>query len=303
MGNVLLLFLLPYLAAGDPAPLYLKPESTVLIEGLKVHYRIRGKGDPIVLIHGFCGSTFSWRYQLEELSGKFKLYALDLKGFGFSGKPARGEYSAPAQARLVAQFMERLKIKKAHIAGHSMGGLVAQELANLHPEKVDRLILVSSVAGGKKRAAPRKSRLPKWGMWLLKKTASGLVRMPILGKIAVETLAKHSLKRVVFDEKIVIPEVVQGYVGPLLDPSFVEALFSMGEGALQGTSSPQNIAHPTLLLWGREDKVVPLQVGRKLKMEIPGASLVVFPKTGHLPAEEVPEKFNKALLRFLKEGK
>src|SRR3990172_12332306 len=130
----------------------LEPESAgapgmfVDIDGVRVHYVEAGRGDPVVLIHGWNGSTFSYRHTIPELAQNHRVVALDLLGFGYSGRPARADYSVTAQVRLVAGLMDRLDIPSAVVAGHSMGGGIAMRLALSHPERVERLVLVDSVS-------------------------------------------------------------------------------------------------------------------------------------------------------------
>ena len=113
------------------------------IDGVRVHYQEKGTGTPLILIHGFTSSVFSWKDVFEPLSKKFHVIAVDLKGFGFSGKPD-GDYTRRAQATLVAHFLDYLKIDNAWLCGNSMGGDVSLNLAVQNPRQVAGLILIDS---------------------------------------------------------------------------------------------------------------------------------------------------------------
>src|SRR6266850_3214706 len=102
------------------------------IDGVRIHYQEKGTGTPLVLLHGFTSSTYSWKDVFEPLSQNFHVIAVDLKGFGFSGKPD-GDYSRRAQATLVAHLLDHLKIVKGWLCGNSMGGEIALNLALLDP--------------------------------------------------------------------------------------------------------------------------------------------------------------------------
>src|SRR6185295_8163242 len=105
------------------------------IDGVRIHYQEKGTGTPLVLIHGYTSSTYSWKEVFEPLSKSFRVIAVDLKGFGFSGKPD-GDYTRRAQAILVAHLLEHLKIDKAWLCGNSMGGEVALNVAVANPQRV-----------------------------------------------------------------------------------------------------------------------------------------------------------------------
>jgi len=113
------------------------------IDGVRLHYQEKGVRTPLVLLHGFTSSTYSWKDVFEPLSKSFRVIAVDLKGFGFSGKPD-GDYTRRAQAVLVARLLDHLKIEKAWLGGNSMGGEVALNFALQNPQRVSGLILIDS---------------------------------------------------------------------------------------------------------------------------------------------------------------
>ena len=121
-----------------------KPGEVVDVDGVAIHYLEQGQGPALVLIHGLGGSTYNFRRSFPGLSRHLRVVALDLKGFGYSERPAGGDYSRTAQARLVAAFMRRLDIPRAAVLGHSLGGAIAVRLAAMEPDRVERLILVGA---------------------------------------------------------------------------------------------------------------------------------------------------------------
>src|SRR5215468_8516825 len=126
------------------------------VDGVRIHYQEKGSGPPLVLIHGYTASTFEWKDVFEPLSQQFRVIAVDLKGFGFSGKPD-GDYTRRAQADLVIRLLDNLKIDRAILCGNSMGGEVSMHAAVRRPDRVSALILVDSggvTVGGGGSVAP-----------------------------------------------------------------------------------------------------------------------------------------------------
>src|SRR5687768_4913194 len=113
------------------------------IDGVRLHYQESGTGTPLVLIHGFTSSSYSWKDVFEPLSRRFRVIAVDLKGFGFSGKPD-GDYTRRAQGTLVTHLLDYLKIEKAWLCGNSMGGEISLHIALAHPQRVAGLVLIDS---------------------------------------------------------------------------------------------------------------------------------------------------------------
>jgi pimeloyl-ACP methyl ester carboxylesterase len=122
------------------------PGAFVEADGVRIHYVEAGRGETVLLIHGLNASTFSFRYTIPELAQHYRVVALDLKGFGYSERPAGGDSSQTAQAALVERVMDLLGIERAAVVGHSMGGAIAMRLALARPERVSRLVLVDSAS-------------------------------------------------------------------------------------------------------------------------------------------------------------
>jgi pimeloyl-ACP methyl ester carboxylesterase len=260
------------------------------VDGIKLHYQEKGTGTPLVLIHGYGSSTYTWRDVFEPLAKEFRVIAVDLKGFGFSEKPA-GDYTRRAQAVLVQKFLDKLKVEKAWFAGSSMGGEISLNIALQDPKLVEGLILIDSAGVKSVRGS---SFTP------------AIYKVPFIGRAFVavgllsDNLVRESLERSYFDDTRVTKQVVDTYYLPLQTDSGQRAVISAQRQwdlyPIEDQLSKVNV--PTLLIWGKEDVVTPLAGGQKMDAEIKDSKLVVFEKVGHLPAEEVPEKVIEEILKF-----
>ena len=264
------------------------------IGGARLHYIDVGVGTPVILIHGFAGSTFSWRRVIPDLARGHRVVALDLPGFGFSDRDPGLDYSQAAQAGRVLALMDALGLTRATVIGHSMGGAVAERLAAEHPDRVDRLILVAAVNAG---IPPERGRAGKAAgpMFALMGLAQRSPR-------AMYAIGRRALPRMVHDPAFVTEDLVRGYIDPLLLPGTTAAVRRM---TLAGQGDPAldlgRIAAPTLVVSGASDGAITPADGEKLAAGIPGGRHVVIPEAGHLLAEERPEAFLEEVLAFLYE--
>lgn len=244
----------------------------------------------LLLIHGFLGSTFSWRYLLPLLSPHYTVYAVDLPGFGKSDKGTQYPYTLSAYAKSIQELLQAEGIKQLTILAHSMGGQVALRLATLAPEVVQRLVLIAPSA-----------YLPAAKRW--QKT---LLSIPwayrIVPLLMTDRRIHRELTNVVYNlEAIDVQTMYDGYVTPLRDRHFPRALFQFARARESDLPSEdlKKINHPTLLLWGRHDRIVPLHVGHRLLQDLPDAHLEVIEEAGHLPMEEKPHDVMDRLRMFL----
>lgn len=231
---------------------------------MKLHYRSTGRGDPVVLIHGLSGSTGWWRYNVPVLALKYRVYLLDLVGYGH-GRRQRA-LGLEGDVALIGAWMAALNLSRVALMGHSMGGHVALRLAAQNPERVNRLVLVC--ASGLLRGHPVRLalRLPHAG---LKGRAS-------------------FLPRILFDStRAGLPN-----------------LWRSGLGVLADDTAPRlaSVKARTLVIWGERDVVIPPALGRALADGIPGAQYLEIPRAGHVVMVDAPRPFNRAVLAFLSEG-
>lgn len=265
------------------------PGSFLDVDGVRLHYVEAGQGAPVVLIHGLGASTYSFRYTIPELAQRYRVVAFDLKGFGYSARPASGDYSLTAHAKLIAAAMRALGIERAAVVGHSLGGAIALRLASLCPERVDRLVLVDAATD---RALQRGRSLA----WLARPFAPIIA----LATLHRQRFRRFALRAAVHDPAHITPEVVEGYFRPSRMKGHARAFARLM--AHRRRDTPVDLASvraPTLVLWGEHDRWLPPSLGEELARALPNARLEVVPAAGHLPLEEQPGYSNRALLAFL----
>ena len=267
------------------------PGSYLDIDGTAIHYVEAGRGEDVVLIHGWNGSTFSFRYTIPELAQRYRVIAIDLMGYGYSARMRDADYSLTGQSEIVAQAMDRLGVTNAAVIGHSMGGAVATRLALRHPDWVRKLVLVDSVNVTEMRQATRFGKLLRVVMPL----GAPLLLHPYRSRRRIFLTAVH-------DPAYLTPEIEEGYFRPM---HMKGHLRSMGQQLTSRQDddllSPSDITQPTLILWGEHDSWLRPELGERLNAEIPDSRLTLVPSAGHLPLEEQPDFCNREILRFLQD--
>jgi pimeloyl-ACP methyl ester carboxylesterase len=286
------------LAAGfrpdrDPeeleARLATPPSKFIDVGGARVHYRDRGAGPPIVLLHGSNASLFCWEAWAAALAPTFRVVSLDLPGHGLTGPDPLARYSAAEMAELVADFTAKLGIDRFTVAGNSMGGNVAWHLAIVHPERVEKLLLIDSAGLPRDEPKPFAFRM-----------ASSAVFSPIARWETPRFIVAASLRDTYGDPSRVREEVVDVYYDLLLRSGNRQA-------TRERFARPDDEAHrrlgeikaPTLVLWGARDTWILPKYGEELRARIPGARLVVLDGVGHVPMEEAPVASLAAARDFL----
>lgn len=266
------------------------------IEGVgRVHYQERGAGKALILIHGNNSSAYSWTHVFNELAKNFRVVALDLKGFGFTAKPA-GDYRVETQAALVVRLMDRLGIERATLCGSSMGGAVALAAAINYPQRVESLVLVGSSAFNEARGGAS--------------LAPAYVRWPYIGAAVMafaltsDSLVRDGLRKSFHDESKVTKERVEAYYRPLRTRGGQRAARLVRDQRDYGgiENALDKIRQPALLIWGAHDRLNLLEAGKRLHSKLGGSQLVVFDNCGHLPQEEMPERFTREVSEFMKKA-
>lgn len=251
-----------------------------------------------LLLHGYGGSAFSWRYWTTPLARRGHVVLVDMKGFGAAPKPDDDAYGPHDQAELVHRLIVQRDLRNLTVIGHSLGGGVALLLAlRLLAEPRPRLRRLVTVAG----AAYRQDFPPFVALAHHPRTTSLLFR--ILG---ARRVVRWVLRSIVHEPDRVTRAQVMGYAEPMASRPALRALIRSALRILppdldEVVKRYPSIAVPTLLLWGREDRVVPLWVAERLAAELPDARLAVIERCGHLPPEERPEESLRILERFLDE--
>jgi pimeloyl-ACP methyl ester carboxylesterase len=265
------------------------------LNGVRVHYQEAGESawPALVLIHGFATSTLVWsKVFLDLAAAGFRVIALDMLGYGYSGKPRNGEYTIAGQASLIIELLDRLRIKRATLVGSSYGGAVAATCALDHPKRVEKLILVGPVNNN----GPLAFKL----MRLFGAPLFGDVVAPLL--IGSRRLLRMRMKKVYDRHSWVLDEQrVDARHQPLRAARTQRAIIRTVRGwdAERISRDAHLIRQPTLLLWGDNDPDIPLADGERLHAAIQGSRFIVFLNCGHLPHEEYPEAFTQIVTEFV----
>ena len=268
-------------AAQQPQPPAANKE--VVVFGQKIHYLEAGSGPTVILLHGLGGSTQNWNYTIGPLAQQFHVVVPDQIGFGKSDKPVIN-YRVRTYVDFLDQFCKQLKIERATLVGNSMGGWIAAAFAIAFPERVERLVLADATG-----YAPAADFDFKSLYALNPSTREGM---------------KQLATKVFFNKMFATDALIDQLLAQRMsagDGYTINSLIeSVGrrEDFLDGQLS--KIKVPTLIVWGREDGLVTLSEGERLKRDIANSKLVVLDQCGHFPQLEKAAEFNAALLEFLR---
>jgi pimeloyl-ACP methyl ester carboxylesterase len=255
--------------------------------GLAVHYRDQGKRDgrPLVLIHGSNASLHTWEPWVKILGQDYRVISLDLPGHGLTGANPANVYDNASYVGVVDALLQKLDIKRAVIGGNSMGGGVSWMYALAHPGKVDALLLVD--AGGQPHS--KSGSLP---------IGFQLMRMPV-----IKEAARFIAPRSIFESSVRTSMSIQSKIDDALIDRYWELNRYPGnrEATMQrfsatgnrNAATPEKLASikvPVMIMWGEEDNLIPVSSARWFADALPQARLVIYPKVGHIPMEEIPEK-------------
>lgn len=248
-------------------------------------YRLRyleaGSGPPLVLVHGLGSNALQeWGRLMAPLGRHYHVYAPDLVGFGRSERPAAADYAIPMQVESLRAFFAAVRLEHARVAGISMGGWIVARLAAEHPELVDRLVLVSA-AGMRpqdEQPIPAAALLPHDEDGVRRLAATVRHKPPAMPSF----LVRDVLRRRMGDEWIIR-----------------RALESMRKGSDWLNGRLAGARMPTLVVWGRQDRLIPVTYAAPLQAELEDAKLVVLDGCGHVVIADCPEAFDRAFLAFL----
>ncbi len=266
------------------------------IDGMSIYIEEHGPRPArgtIVFLHGFGGSTFSWRHNVPFFAGEgYRVISLDMKGFGLSHKDFGSDYSHPAQAELVADVLAELDVEQAYIVGHSMGTSVMLHFAHAYPEMVLGLVSAAgAVELGERSAFP--GVLLRFGPF---RRAAGVFLTRFLTKERAGVVLEDSTHH-----DIVTGEVVDGYYHRIVTGDWQWSLLGMTRDMHRNTITfpLEGIAVPTTVLWGEYDRVVKREDIDEWKDRFSKGEFHLIQDAGHLPMEERPERFNELVLAFL----
>ncbi len=251
----------------------------------------RGAGEPIVFVHGFPTSSHLWRDVVPLMPDGHRVVVVDLLGYGRSDKPLGRDVSLKGHAERLVQLFEALRIERASVVGHDIGGGIAQYLAVKHPTRVVRVALVNSVGFDDwptrevrmaKATLPLTRHLP--ATWIL-----GILKSDLQRGYAEAERGHHS---------------VEHYVRPFVTPDgrdlLVEHLLALDPAETQAlVPRLKDVVAPTAIVWGAHDPFLDTSLARRLQEAIPGATLDVVPDVRHFTPEEAPETVARVLTGWL----
>jgi pimeloyl-ACP methyl ester carboxylesterase len=263
--------------------------------GFRVHYQDEGgPGSPLlVLLHGFGDSYTSWEGWVRDLKGKFHIITLDFPGHGLTRAPEGYQLSGDGLADLVDAFAAQLALPKFAVAGNSMGGGVAWQLAVRHPQRINALILVD--------AAGFPNEKPPGAVPLAFKILRYPIGRAILRNIDSRPLIDEGLKTDVYDKTLITPALVDRWAEFQRAPGHRAILMSVNPSAFNQAAAAvlDKISVPTLILHGENDVLIEPASARKFAAAIPGAKVLIYPNAGHLPQIEIPQRSAADVAQFL----
>jgi pimeloyl-ACP methyl ester carboxylesterase len=268
------------------------PNDMVEVAGTRLHVRDDGaKTAPaIIMIHGFGSSLQTWEPWARLLEPKFRVVRFDLPGSGLSSPDPHGDYRDARTISILLALMDRLGIAKASLIGNSIGGRIAWTFAAEHPDRVDKLVLISP--DGFASPGFDYGHAPKVPATL------GLMRY-----VLPKSLLRASLKPAYGDPSALTDQTVTRYYDLMLAPGVRQALLSRMQETVLVDPRPllQRIKAPVLLLWGEHDGMIPFSNAQAYLQSLPNARLVALPTLGHVPQEEAPQTSIAPVLTFLSE--
>lgn len=252
-----------------------------------LRYEQKGKGPPVLFIHGFGSTLESWSLTTPSLMDDHTCVGVDLKGFGRSSKYDE-DYSLEAMSGSLLGLLDALGHEQVDLVAHSYGSSVALTFAKLHPDRVGRIVLTDAFVYSE--------QMPWYFSW---------ARSPVVGELLFGLYYSQQLDWRIplgfYDPSLTSHEMVKKAREVLALPGTRASALAIVRGmelewAEKGWSQ---VKHPTLLVWGREDEVTPLMYGERLSKHLPHARLEVIPWTGHFPMLEAPGVYNDLVGEFL----
>ena len=289
-------FYTPDIPAATLRAKYTTPASTFLpVEpGLQVHVRDEGPRDApvLMLIHGSNASLQTWEPWVKRLSDSFRIISLDLPGHGLTGASPTRDYSPAGYVRVVGEVAAAKGLTRFAIGGNSMGGGVAWRYAATHPEQITGLILVDAAGAPSKT----KSEPP---------LAFKLARMPYVRDVAIKflprSLIEKSLHQTLSVDEVITPEMIDRYWELQRHPGNRDATVDRFAAGFKPAVAAdlKGITMPVLILWGADDKLIPVDAAAWFSQAVPDARVTIYQGVGHAPMEEAPDRTAADVRAFL----
>ncbi|MFT5886249.1 MAG: pimeloyl-ACP methyl ester carboxylesterase [Arcticibacterium sp.] len=270
------------------------PSQFIGIDGMDVHFRDEGPSSdsiPLVLIHGTGASLHTYEPWVQTLKEKRRVLRMDLPAFGLTGPLPSRDYSLSNYVRFIKNFLDAKGITKCHLAGNSLGGLIAWGFTAEHPEMVEKLILIDAAG------YPMKSKSVP--------IAFKIAQTPLLNKVMTfitpRFMVKSSVENVYADKSLINDALLDRYFELTLRAGNRQALVDRMTMVIDSIpiDRVKNIQQSTLVLWGAKDYLIPVSEASRFHEDLPNDTLVILPSAGHVPMEEQPEESLAALMSFL----
>jgi pimeloyl-ACP methyl ester carboxylesterase len=280
-----------YMIQREPKTIYYEtPDSSAQIK-----YYQMGNGDPVILLHGFASSSFTWLHIAEALSKNHTVFALDFKGFGLSDKPVDTRYSPRDQADIVRRLILEQDMKDITIVGHSLGGAVALSTYNSlleEKQRVKKMVLIDTFIQNPVLSVRMK-----------------IVTLPLVSSLGIRLLPANLCASIILrgsylDSSKITDRTLRAYTHYIGLPGASQAMAETARKLFYENSDDllkiaDEVEIPVLLIWGNRDSVFPLINGEVLSKRMHKAKLSVIPECGHTPQEEKPAETLKLIMDFL----
>ena len=272
-----------------------KPKNKFTHNNYNLNYATKGKGEiNMVFLHGFGLSTYSWIFIEDKFDlKKYKLILIDLKGSGFSDKPKNGDYTIRAQAEIVTSLLKHLRVEKFNLIAHSYGGIVGLYLLYLNNGKnIPKAILIDT---------PGFSDTTPFFIKSLKNPILSFIGLKLL---TPKFLARKIIKKTFYNNRLSIDRLLKQYTFFYSLKYNDRTMIKMAEQLVPRNLNEiienyKNIESEILVVWGAEDELIDLENGKKLQSKFQKSKLIIVPECGHVPHEEKPEDFFKAIVSFI----
>ncbi len=274
---------------------------TTVLHGHELSYVDSGSGSVVLFIHGILGSQGQWAHLIDTMDDDHRVIAPDLFGHGDSAKPF-GDYSLSAHAATLRDLLDHLGVERVTLVGHSLGGGIAMQFFYLFPDRVDRLVLVSSGGLGREvNLVLRSATLPGAAQVL-----SVIASTPVLSR--VEALGRGA-KKVGWRPGADLSAIWHGF-SSLGDSESRRAFLATTRAVIdfggQSISAHDYLANqppiPTLIVWGSKDRMIPAWHALSVVDQLPDCSVELFEGAGHFPHLDDPERFARVLREFIAVG-
>jgi len=265
------------------------------VAGSRVNYIEMGDGPALVFVHGLSGCWQNWLENIPHFARSHRVIAVDLPGFGESDLPLE-DITIPGYGRFVDAFLAEIGVERASIVGNSMGGFIAAEVAVSHPRRVAKLALVS--AAGVLTVRPAELTVAKQLSRMFQLASAGVIarRQSIVRR---RRMRKLILAGIVRHPELLQPELVYEIASGAGKPGFLDAFKAILD--YDFSERLPEVECPTLIVWGRNDRIVPVGGAYRYEQLIPNSRRVIVEDTGHVPMIERPALFNRLLDDFLNE--